>query len=297
MILAIWLSFNSWQPIEHAPLVSGVVDISDPNHPIEIYYGRPEFQDLNSMTADLGITIFKEDKAQTFPIPGMGLGSKITIQRALPVLVDDGGNLHLYRSWKTQIKEFLAEQKIVLGDQDRIDPDLNTWLRPEMKIAIIRVNETELKEEEDIPYKTITKDDPTMEKGQSKVSQVGKTGKKIKTFLVRRENGQEVSRELLGEEVSQKPQDKIIIVGTKIVEIGRGTATWYDLISGNAAAHNTLPKGTMVKVTNLNNGKSVVVKIIDRGIMSGAIIDLSAEAFSQIAPLGAGVIPVRLTKE
>ncbi len=282
---------------ETTPLVSGVVDSSDPNHPIEVYYGRPEFRDLKSMTADLGITIFAEDKAQIFPEPAIGLGSKITIQRALPVLLDDGGNLHLYRSWQGQIKEFLVEQKIVLGDQDRIEPDLNTWLRPEMKIAIVRVAETELKEEEEILYKTLTKDDSTMEKGQTKISQAGKTGKKIKTFLVRRENGQEVSRELLRDEVSQKPQDKIVIVGTKIVEIGRGTATWYDLISGNTAAHNSLPKGTMVKVTNLNNGKSVVVKIIDRGIMSGAIIDLSADAFSQIAPLGAGVILVRLTKE
>lgn len=61
------------------------------------------------------------------------------------------------------------------------------------------------------------------------------------------------------------------------------------------AAHRTLPLGTRVMVTNLKNGKSVEVRVNDRGpFVSRRDIDLSEAAFAAIAPLEAGVIPVRL---
>jgi len=62
------------------------------------------------------------------------------------------------------------------------------------------------------------------------------------------------------------------------------------------AAHKTLPFGSEVKVTNLNNGKSVTVRINDRGpFVKGRIIDLSRVAFSQIADLDRGVVKVEIS--
>ncbi len=279
------------------PTVSGVVDSSDPNHPVEVYYGSPTDHSLADMLSDLGIRIYDQDKSRVFPAPELGLGSKITIERALPVAVDDAGKISIFRTWATQVKDFLGEQNIILGDKDKISPDLNTWLRPETKITIVRVAETELKEEESVPFKTISKNDPNMDKGQTHVEQAGKNGTKIKTYLVRRENGIEVARTLEKEEVTQESQDKIVYVGTRVVVLGQGMASWYDWISGMTAAHNSLPMGSFVRVTAVNSGRSIVVKIVDRGIQTDAIIDLSADAFSQLAPLGAGIIPVVLTKE
>ena len=61
------------------------------------------------------------------------------------------------------------------------------------------------------------------------------------------------------------------------------------------AAHKKLPFGTKVKVTNIKNSKSVIVKINDRGpFVKGRIVDLSSSAFSRIADLGAGVIEVKI---
>ena len=61
------------------------------------------------------------------------------------------------------------------------------------------------------------------------------------------------------------------------------------------AAHKTLPFGTEVKVTNLDNGKSVTVIINDRGpFVKGRIIDLSRAAFSQIADHDKGVAKVEI---
>jgi rare lipoprotein A len=63
----------------------------------------------------------------------------------------------------------------------------------------------------------------------------------------------------------------------------------------NTAAHRTLPFGAIVKVTNLENGKSVLVKINDRGpFAKGRIIDLSKSAFSTIANPSSGVVGVRI---
>jgi peptidoglycan lytic transglycosylase len=60
-------------------------------------------------------------------------------------------------------------------------------------------------------------------------------------------------------------------------------------------AHKSIAMGTIVKVTNIENGKSTTCKVGDRGpYVEGRIIDLSPEAFSQLAPLSDGVINVKL---
>jgi peptidoglycan lytic transglycosylase len=61
------------------------------------------------------------------------------------------------------------------------------------------------------------------------------------------------------------------------------------------AAHRTLPFDTVVRVTNLNNGKSAVVRITDRGpFVENRVIDLSFAAAQQIESIGPGVVPIRL---
>ncbi len=58
------------------------------------------------------------------------------------------------------------------------------------------------------------------------------------------------------------------------------------------AAHRTLPFETMVRVTNLNNGKSTTVRITDRGpFVDNRIIDLSLAAAREIDSVGPGVVP------
>ena len=62
------------------------------------------------------------------------------------------------------------------------------------------------------------------------------------------------------------------------------------------AAHKTLPFGTKVRVTNRNNGRSVVVTINDRGpYIKGRVIDLSRAAAQQVGMTGSGVAPVSVS--
>jgi rare lipoprotein A len=61
------------------------------------------------------------------------------------------------------------------------------------------------------------------------------------------------------------------------------------------AAHRTLPFNTVVRVTNVSNGKSTTVRITDRGpFVDNRIIDLSYAAAKEIGSIGPGVVPVRI---
>ena len=77
---------------------------------------------------------------------------------------------------------------------------------------------------------------------------------------------------------------------------GRKTANGQIFDQGKlTAAHRTLPFGTKVKVTNINNHKSVIVTINDRGpFIRGRIIDLSSSAFKAIGNPRTGVLNVTM---
>ena len=107
--------------------------------------------------------------------------------------------------------------------------------------------------------------------------------------------------------VQQKPEVRKQVVKTKPYQIG--TASWYGeyfqgkpTASGEpyemydmTAAHLTLPMGSFVRVTNLRNGKVVIVRVNDRGpIVPGRIIDLSFGAAQALQIRGRGLQRVRL---
>ena len=77
---------------------------------------------------------------------------------------------------------------------------------------------------------------------------------------------------------------------------GRRTASGERYDEGElSAAHRTLPFGTRVRLTNLKNGRTVVVTITDRGpFRRGRIVDVSKRAARELGFLRAGVARVRL---
>jgi rare lipoprotein A len=94
-----------------------------------------------------------------------------------------------------------------------------------------------------------------------------------------------------------------------VTRVYNGEASWYgpgfdgnltangERFNQNAltAAHPSLPFGTRIRVTNQNNGRSVVVRVNDRGPYAGGrIVDLSAGSADVIGLMDAGVAPVSL---
>jgi rare lipoprotein A len=77
---------------------------------------------------------------------------------------------------------------------------------------------------------------------------------------------------------------------------GRPTASGeiFDM-NGLSAAHRELPLGTIIRVTHLGNGKSIVVKVNDRGpFVEGRILDLSLGAARKLEMIEAGVAKVMI---
>jgi len=108
-------------------------------------------------------------------------------------------------------------------------------------------------------------------------------------------------------QIQEKVKPVVEPVKTRKSQVGK--ASWYGRIfqhkqtaSGEpydmdqlTAAHRTLPLGSWIKVTNLKNDRSVVVRINDRGpVLKNRIIDLSYSAAKMLGMGHDGVDPVRL---
>ena len=91
--------------------------------------------------------------------------------------------------------------------------------------------------------------------------------------------------------------------------VEEGTASWYGIpfhgrraangeifdMNSLVAAHRTLPFGSILRVTNLNNGRDVQVRVIDRGPFVGdRILDLARAAAVSLDMIGTGTAPVRI---
>jgi rare lipoprotein A len=91
--------------------------------------------------------------------------------------------------------------------------------------------------------------------------------------------------------------------------VEEGTASWYGIpfngrraadgeifdMNTLVAAHRTLPFGSLLRVTNLNNGREVQVRVIDRGPFVGdRILDLAHAAAVELGMIGTGTAPVRI---
>ncbi|MGQ0743395.1 MAG: septal ring lytic transglycosylase RlpA family protein [Acidimicrobiales bacterium] len=73
-----------------------------------------------------------------------------------------------------------------------------------------------------------------------------------------------------------------------------GVASWFGAPK-STCAHKTLPKGTIVRVIRVSTGADTTCRVADRGpYIEGRIIDLSTDTFARLAPIGAGVMEVRI---
>jgi rare lipoprotein A (peptidoglycan hydrolase) len=74
-----------------------------------------------------------------------------------------------------------------------------------------------------------------------------------------------------------------------------GDASWYQAAPGTCA-HPSLPFGTVVTIVDVANGHTATCTVDDRGpYHSGRIIDLSYDVFEKLAPVGLGIVDVRLS--
>lgn len=113
------------------------------------------------------------------------------------------------------VSEALRENGVVLDADDETAPALNTALTEGMAISVIRIETKTLTSDYEVTYTTKKVDDSSLDKGKEEIETEGKNGAGTRTFSVTYRDGEEASRELLVETVTQQPVEEVIRVGTK----------------------------------------------------------------------------------
>jgi len=186
---------------------------------------------------------------------------------------------------------------------DVVKPGRTLPLTDRATVRLIRVRHGMRTETAVLPFQTLIHNSKDLAPGQVRILTAGAPGLARLTFVTTLRNGRERSRTLVSEVVLIEPVSQVEEKGPGAPAVRPGTETgdaswydWYGCGSGFNAAHRSLPFGTQVVVTNLDNGRSVTVTINDRGpYVSGRIIDLCPGAFAAIAPLGQGVARVEIS--
>lgn len=252
-----------------------------------------------------GVPVGERDLVASYPDSTWGYGGLAQVWRAQSITIKDGRKVSTTASWQPTVADVLTEANIELGEQDRVDPALTAPVQTlnsasAFLITITRVEVTNVVVKESIPITTTYKDDATLEKGTEKVESAGQAGVKALTYLVRREDGVETQRTLQSTAVEKTMSPKVVRRGTKVISFGTGKATYYTCSLNHVAASNVIARNTKVKVVNTANGRSTVVTVIGTGGPSmAAIVDLSCDAFEELAGSNwrsQGVAPVRVEK-
>ncbi|SDN57300.1 Uncharacterized conserved protein YabE, contains G5 and tandem DUF348 domains [Fictibacillus solisalsi] len=141
---------------------------------------------------------------------------EIHLQQAVSVDLVVGGKKKQVWTTSTTVADLLKQDKVKLGDLDRVKPAKKTELKDGLKINVTRVKKVTDVVEEDTPFATVKHQDGKLAKGKEKVVKEGSKGRLSKKYEVVLENGKEVSRKLKSKKTLKDSKDKVIAVGTKV---------------------------------------------------------------------------------
>lgn len=166
------------------------------------------FLEKNGVTLGEGDVLAMDESA---PIKD---GLEIVIKRAFAVNITKGDEKKSIRMLAGTVQQALDAAGITLGEHDEVYPVADTMISSGGEITIVEVEQKTITEDEVLFYKEVTKNDATLAKGKTKVSQAGENGLERHTIEVVYKNGVEVSRKTVKSEVVRKPVDQVTRIGT-----------------------------------------------------------------------------------
>lgn len=171
---------------------------------------------------EAGIPLVQEDKA-TFERPSESLkgpvvAERLVIERSIPITVSIYGVLGEYRTTSKTIGGFLEEKGITLKEGETTQPaDTTTLLTENIFVSVNAIGKQVASSIELVPYTVQTKNNPTLQAGQSRVLQKGVAGKKAVLYDIQTTDGRETGRTLLQTVIISEPIEEIVERGTLAV--------------------------------------------------------------------------------
>ena len=209
------------------PDLKEIITADHPEITIERHANVKVVTDENEVTLDMtgakvqealeeaGIVLAKNDyvnhNLEAFLTDGMEIS--VTHRMAIS-LVADGKTVNCLTQADT-VGQFLEEQKLTLGDLDRVTPKLTAALSDGAKVVVKRVEIKEIVENEPIDFETTVTYSNSMEVGTSKITKEGVNGEKRVTYKVTYVDGKEESREAVKEEVLKEAVNQEVVQGSK----------------------------------------------------------------------------------
>lgn len=258
-----------------------------------IFRINSEASTVSEFINEQGISVSDNDSITPSVEAKIFSGSRIIILRAKKITITaDGEEIESYTLHKI-IKNAILENSLVLSDVDIVHPSRSSLVHNGIEIKITRVNIEEKIVKKDIDFKIISKEDNKLGWRDKKIEQKGEKGIREIKYEITYHNGKEINREILESNIIKEPINEVVIQGTyvKLGKAHKGDASYYASSWGTMNASRSILKGGYAKVTNLDNGKSIIVKINDYGpLSSGRIIDLAYASFAKIGDPGQGIL-------
>ena len=195
---------------------------------ITVRYGRQVTATIDGATQTFWTTANTVDQA----LAELGLlsDSKVSVDRSMAlgreglsftavtpkaVTVSYEGQTLNTESTHASVAELLTDKGIELGEHDRVNPGLDTAITDDLNIVVQRVQVTQLTEKQPVDFQTKKTNTATLDKGKTQTKTEGRQGEKIVSMEIVTVDGQEESRKVLTEQITTKPVDAEVLVGTK----------------------------------------------------------------------------------
>ena len=142
-------------------------------------------------------------------------GETINIYKAREITIVDGNTTTVRKTTYKKVEDILKELNITLGEKDEVTPGLKSEVATVDTIKIARTGKTTETKKEVIKFETKEEKDDSKFVDEKVTKVEGKNGEKEVTYNVVRENGKEISREVVSEKVLKEATAKVVVVGTK----------------------------------------------------------------------------------
>lgn len=178
---------------------------------------------VKDLLLDQGIELNEKDKVQPALDDKLSEGEKITITKAVEVqLVTMDKELSILTAEETIEEMLIAEYEALKShgiefkkNIDEVEPSLNTKIKENLEVTLVKVEEIKEVATEIIQFDTITEEDGSLDISVEEVRQEGLQGEKEITYRVLKKDGKEVSREIVSSKVVSEPVNEIIVQGTR----------------------------------------------------------------------------------
>lgn len=170
-----------------------------------------------SIVKQAGITVYPEDNLELLPTENFltesSIGERVVIRRATPVTLNVYGTPAVVRTHAKTVGDLVQERGIKLEKDDTVLPSLDQPITANAQIFLVR-NGIQLQTiEEAVAMPVEEVQDASLTFGASAVRQQGAPGKKLVTYQLTLQNGQETGRKLIQEVVTQEPVKQIVAKG------------------------------------------------------------------------------------